>query len=232
MDGIHLMTDKPWVIEYPQEYMLRNNYYLINGVEYERVTGILGIKAKPGLRYWQGSVGNAKAKSILFQSGQFGSTAHQIIEWMLTDVKVDILNYKVEMQECINAWKNEWYDKHKVVVEGIEVPLFDSDLRCAGTCDFIGVVDGKRYIGDWKTSGAIYDTYWMQLAAYAKMFTKLTGVKLDGVFIVRIKNGTLQEEVYADMEDIEEVLYPGFLHAHGLHMWDKQMREWLKHGRT
>ncbi len=224
------MDDIPWKISYPSEYMQRNNCYLINGKEYERVTNVLNVKAKPGLRYWYGKVGNTKAKSILHMSGQFGSTFHQIIDWILNGVDVDLSNYKIEMQDAIIAWRDHWLNLHDVKVEGTEVPLFDSDLQCAGTCDFIGLVDGKRLIGDWKTSGAIYETYWTQLAAYAMMFKKLSNVDVDGIFIVRVHDGVVADEQYATWDEVETLLYPGFLHHHHLNEWSKEIKEWKPNG--
>jgi len=222
------MDDVPWVIKYPTEYMCKKGCYLIDGIEHERVTNINNIVAKPGLMHWYGHVGNSKAKAILQASNEHGSMVHKIIEWILNGIDVDMSNYSQHVQNDIKAWHDDWLGKHDVVAEGTEVHLFDSDLLCAGTSDFIGLVDGKRYIGDWKTSGAIYSSYWMQLGAYAHMFEQLTKLKLDGVFIVRIKDGKIQDEQYVGRQAVENILYPAFSAALEMFISKKRLEEWMK----
>ncbi len=43
----------------------------------------------------------------------------------------------------------------------------------AGTLDRIINLNGKRILVDIKTSNAIYDSYWLQLAAYRRLLVEI-----------------------------------------------------------
>lgn len=53
-----------------------------------------------------------------------------------------------------------------------EVTLYDTQLKIAGTIDWIGMLNGKPdiWILDWKTSKSVSHGYLVQLAIYKKMF--------------------------------------------------------------
>ena len=92
-----------------------------------------------------------------------------------------------QVQHFIN-----WALANKVKFLESEKVVYDKDLFLAGTADFVCEIDGKRYIGDIKTSSGIYDlTPFAQCAAYAHMLD----YKLDGTIIINLKkNGEFDEE--------------------------------------
>ena len=68
---------------------------------------------------------------------------------------------------------------------GIELQVLDIELGEAGTIDRIVTIDGKTLLLDIKTSNNIYDSYWLQLASYRRLFErKNPDMKIDSVAIV------------------------------------------------
>jgi hypothetical protein len=55
---------------------------------------------------------------------------------------------------------------------GQEITLYDTQLKVAGTIDWIGTIKGSKdvWILDWKTSKAVSHSYLVQLSVYKKMF--------------------------------------------------------------
>jgi hypothetical protein len=69
----------------------------------------------------------------------------------------------------------------------------------AGTVDRVGILnDGRRYLIDLKTSNGIYDTYWLQLAAYSSLYRETEAnlaMELDGVAILWLNAKTRTERL-------------------------------------
>lgn len=81
----------------------------------------------------------------------------------------------------------------------------------------LSMVDGKLMILDWKTSRGIYDEYWLQMAAYVQSFEELTGIKVDGVGILHIRDGEHQF-VTKTYDEVMKFL-PVFLAAQLIYNW-------------
>jgi len=104
---------------------------------------------------------------------------------------------------------NEWHMLEKYVefrcrfpmeIEYIEQNFVSSELGFAGTVDRIITMDGVRYLIDIKTSNYIGDEYWLQLAAYDKLATKLLELKIDKVAILWLNAKTRTEGKAGDMQ--------------------------------
>ena len=68
--------------------------------------------------------------------------------------------------------------------------------------DFACVIDGKTFVGDIKTSNAIYNEYWFQTSAYQQAYTEETGTKIDGQLIVRVsRSGDFEIQENYDYEE-------------------------------
>jgi len=63
----------------------------------------------------------------------------------------------------------EWANQTKLKPEHTEVSLTCDCHQTGGTLDTI-LVQGKRSLGDWKTSNSIYMDYLIQLAAYKHLW--------------------------------------------------------------
>jgi len=190
----------------PVEFFVESNYYLINGIKYPRVTRIKSIIANPGLITWQVSVGKKKSNDIMKKRGDFGTRIHKLIEISLKGETVDLSNYDEETNVTMKIFKDfatEHELKPKLIEQHLWVKLSE-DYRFAGTVDFIGYVDGKLMILDWKTSKAIYDDMWLQLSAYVFALEAQTGERVDACGILQIRDGKKKYVVKTYKEMMEE----------------------------
>lgn len=67
-----------------------------------------------------------------------------------------------------------------------EMPLRSEKLWVAGTTDFICEIDGKRFVGDLKTSNYVSFKNFIQCGAYALMYEEMGYGKIDGIIIVHM----------------------------------------------
>lgn len=190
----------------PVEFFCESNYYLINGIKYPRVTRVKSIINNLGLVAWQVTVGKKKANSIMKTRGDFGTRIHKLIEISLNGETVDFSNYNEETNVTMRLF-NDFLNEHDIKPELIEQHLWfalSEKYRYAGTADFIGYVDGKLMILDWKTSKAIYDDMWLQLAAYVVALEAQTGERVDSCGILQIRDGKKKFVVKTYKELMEE----------------------------
>jgi hypothetical protein len=102
------------------------------------------------------------------QAGQLGSCVHERIRAycekqppQLEDVSPAQLDL---VQGSVNRWL-AWYELQIVDLLGCEVKIITPDY--AGTCDWIGYLNGKLTFIDWKTGKGAPWSVMPQLAAYA-----------------------------------------------------------------
>jgi hypothetical protein len=132
-----------------------------------------------------------------------GSIVHTAIEnFILTGKEpTDLSN------EEINSWEEwkRWYSKHEVewvklsngkpaievpvalfaISAGEDVVLNKMRVIYAGTLDAIAIVDGRYTILDWKTSSAIFDSYFPQLCLYKNALSDCKSIYKHGFKLIR-----------------------------------------------
>jgi hypothetical protein len=91
-----------------------------------------------------------------------GSRIHEAIEVYLKTGKEPF----TKDDQVISAFLAflEWKDAHKVEPIHLEHTVYGYDW--AGTLDFYGMFDGKKYVIDWKSSKGVYDEMRYQVAGY------------------------------------------------------------------
>ncbi len=77
-----------------------------------------------------------------------------------------------------------WADQSKLEITEREKRLVSEVHRFGGTRDAM-LVDGKRALGDWKTSNDIYPEYLVQLAAYGILDEEAGNEITGGYHLVR-----------------------------------------------
>lgn len=128
-------------------------------------------------------------KRSLNEAGVHGTDTHALVEEWIKDGKVvehDQLHQFIE-------WATG-----KVFIAS-EMALRSSKLWVAGTCDFIVEIDGKRYMGDLKTSNYVSYKNFIQCGAYALMYEEMGKGKIDGIIIVHMPR-TGGFKVHMDMD--------------------------------
>lgn len=212
-----------YTIVEPLEYLVENDYYLINGKRYWRVTRVKSVINQPGLTNWMAYVGKKKAMEIMRTRATFGTKVHKLFEIILSGHAVNADNYKdAELLEDLVLF-NKFIIDCNVKSSSLEQHLWNDELGVAGTADYFGnyksdknylkrgvepkFVEDSNVVLDWKTSKSIYKDYWLQLAIYVYMFEKLTDIKLDGAAIVQIRDNKLniEEKTYDELMPLVEV---------------------------
>ena len=201
------------------------DYYIIDGIKYNRVTRILDIISKPEFYRWYGKYGFDYCQNHMENRATFGTMAHKNIERILNGEDVDIYSVGREMSDTLQRFMT-WAADNSLQPIYLEKQLVDDDLMIAGTADFIGYYNNDFVLIDWKTSSRLYDEQYLQLSAYIKMFEKLTykdSIKYG--MIVNIKPDKIKV-AKIDLDDAD-YLFNIFCSALNVYRW-KRDRSWLK----
>lgn len=184
--------------------------YQVNGVEVMGVTTALSVISKPALIQWGinealkfikeeikagVSYDEIKLNDILTkakvahrrkkeEAADFGTMVHNWIEEYIKGKNPKPLVNELLKSACDTFVK--WAIDNKVVFTASEKVIYSKKHNYAGTCDFTCEIEGKKYVGDLKTSKGIYDEYALQTSAYKLAIEEETKVMYDGMIIVRV----------------------------------------------
>tara|TARA_B110000196_G_C21152684_1_gene670865 strand:+ start:4784 stop:5557 length:774 start_codon:yes stop_codon:yes gene_type:complete len=117
---------------------------------------------------------NSKSEAL-----RVGTLVHKRIEDLLSGDKISITN-DTEVQKAVNAFCM-WFEENPLKVIALEkflscsdkTPAGDLITPYAGTCDLIAMLDGKRYLIDFKTSKALDVNMGVQLSAYKTLWDSM-----------------------------------------------------------
>lgn len=104
-----------------------------------------------------------------------------------------------EASLAYTAWL-DWQDKYKPVFQSCERKVYSVAYNYSGTCDAVAIINGKRYLIDWKTANPqiefkngkytgkmhAYPEHFIQVAAYHSAIEEETGESFDGHLIVYV----------------------------------------------
>ena len=185
-------------------------YHDEDGNYFPSATTLLEAYPKPfALIQWMKEVGS-KADEIRDNAGRRGSTVHQLTEDYDRGMECTLLDENNRPKYSLEEWNMferyvEFSVNHKPVHAMIEQTFVSKHLKFAGTLDRICTIDGKTYVLDIKTSNGIYNSYWLQLAAYKELYNHSVKQSdnmpdIDGVAILWLnaktrtygKNGVIQ----------------------------------------
>ena len=109
----------------------------------------------------------------------------------------------------------------------MERVLWSGTLGTIGTADFIGKVNGKLAVLDYKSGKRIYPEAWVQMAAYAKMYEEEFGQYPIERYAVNVKrDGGL--EVQKRSFDTWERDFNAFLACLALYTWERENDDYKK----
>ena len=160
-----------------------------DGKYYPSVTTLLEAYPKPyQLLQWMKDVGS-KSDEIRDAAGKRGSAVHQITDDYDNGMQIDLLGESGQPRYSMEEWAMfekyvDFTTRFNPVWDFIEQQVICPELQLAGTIDRIGTIDGKKYLVDIKTSNGIYNSYWLQLAAYRQAVFVNMGIEVDGVAIL------------------------------------------------
>jgi hypothetical protein len=146
-----------------------------DGNYFPSATTLLEAYPKPAqLIMWMKEVGS-KADEIRDAAGKRGSSVHQLTEDYDQGIECTLLDEYGKPKYSLEEWAMferyvEFSVNHKPEHHLIEQTFISSELGFAGTIDRVCTIDGKTYVLDIKTSNGIYNSYWLQLAAYKELY--------------------------------------------------------------
>lgn len=196
----------------------------------------IGFPKGAGLIQWLKNKTAEEADKILETAGERGSRVHDAIRELIKGQTMSIAAYlqnedgsstqlTIPEWDFLLSWQ-AWVESFKPQLLKHETAVFNKKYGYAGTVDFIGSIEilvGKKiYIDgklqeistpkriscllDWKTSGAVYNEYKLQVAAYAACM-KLKPKQEFYTGIVRLgtkhKNGGFEMHLYSRNKTIE-----------------------------
>ena len=153
-------------------------------------TTITGLLNKPFLVTWANRLGLEGIDSSKYtdEAATIGTLAHAMIQADLQDDTIDRTLYSPQQWDLAeNALLSyyEWKNRHEIQPVFCEQQMVSDKLLYGGTVDCYCMLDGKPTLLDFKTGKAIYDEYFVQLAAYAELI-KEAGLPVEQVRILRV----------------------------------------------
>ena len=144
------------------------------------VTTILEAYPKtPDYYAWLKKMGE-DADTVRDEAGRRGSKIHAVTERYDAGEEINLLNESGFIDYTITEWAMigryvEFMTRYTPEILHTELNIVSPSLGFAGTLDRVMIIGEKTYLVDIKTSNAIYDSYWLQLAAYEKLLTEAQG---------------------------------------------------------
>lgn len=165
-----------------------SHYYFLDDVYLPGVSTILQ-EASPtpyGLKiFWQNNT-KEEADTIFETAGDFGSRMHEAFALLLQGEELDLLNLYPTIKEKKTLLSFvDWFTANKPTEFQSEQSLASKEYQYAGTLDFVGMINGKRWLIDFKTSNAIHMSHQLQVLAYKQAYEESYGVIIDAVGIAR-----------------------------------------------
>ena len=166
-----------------------------------RVSTILACAPKDGLVSWWRKVGFSEADRVSKTSTDLGTRVHAACE------AIDLgLPYEMdpEVDPHVEAWRR-FKDEYVDTVEAIEYFVCSLTHQYGGTVDRrLRLKDGRRVIGDIKTSKTLNATYGIQLIAYEEAEVEMGLERCDGRMVINLPSnnpGKYGVKWYEDPDD-------------------------------
>ena len=146
------------------------------------------------------------------KSGDIGTTAHAAVE-VFTKTGQEYTGEDPQISEMSSVFIQWAKDNNAIFIES-EMNVWSERLWIGGILDFIVEIDGKKYIGDLKTSSGIYIEHFLQAAAYDLCLEEMGRDDIHGYVIVNIdKSGGMKTMFRTDRDELKAA----FEHCLGLH---------------
>lgn len=169
-------------------------YFSESGKPVPSVTCILESFPKTADYYaWLKKMGE-DADTIRDEAGKRGSKVHELTEHYDNGLEVSLIGEGDRVDMSMHEWSMfekyvEFSQRFPHENAAIEMNIVSERLGYAGTLDRIKLLNGKRILVDIKTSNAIYESYWLQLAAYRNLLLH-AGTEVDDVAILWLNSKT------------------------------------------
>lgn len=164
--------------------MPKNIYKTKDGTLVPGVTTIINLLDKPALIQWAWKLGKEGKdwKTERDSAGDIGTLVHELVMSYWTKEEVDLSGYTLEQCDMARTCAEKihsWTDLEDIEPILVEIPLVSEVYKFGGQPDLYAKVNGKNRLIDIKTSSGIYDSHWLQNAAYGILLRVARGFKVD-----------------------------------------------------
>lgn len=175
---------------------------------------------------WLKEVGK-NAEIIVKEAATRGTNVHNGIEDMLHGNALRFENFSLDEWQMLMKFK-DFYETYYPSTQHIEIGLASNKLKFGGTVDYIASMGGETWMIDHKTSKAVHETYFIQLAAYCKLIKDQLGLTIDRIGVLWLNARTrgvdksgkkIQGKGWHLVEPTESIdeLYEMFKHVFAVH---------------
>lgn len=170
---------------------LDNRFYQTESGKYVPSVTTIGDAYPKGPEYfaWLKKVGE-DADSIRDEAGRRGSIVHELTEKYDAGEEISLLSETGRIGFKLSEWAMferyvDFRSRFELEILLCEFNIINEKLGYAGTLDRVVEMNGKKILLDIKTSNSIYPFYWLQLAAYKKLYESI-GLESGGIDEVAI----------------------------------------------
>lgn len=214
------MTDVPQLIRGAYHYQ---------GHILPRVTTVLNIIDKPGIRAWEHRIGVDEARRIGREATEMGTRVHAACERAVRALPHRYVDPSEQLDPFVQAY-NDWLHEEVRQVVAVERFVWHSRHLYAGTADLVVLLnDGRRMLADLKTSNSLSGSYRLQLAAYADALAEM-GEPVDGRLVLRLPSRE-PGRLYVHPFDDDDRDLAAWRAALRLYRWNERHKDaWKKRG--
>lgn len=193
------------------------HYYWVNGVFMPSVTRILDEAAPKeyGLLNWFKNSTPEDIETTSEAAKKKGTATHDACEQLLNGVEIKLTDYPIESKKLIARFY-DWYKLYQPTNYQTEQMVASVSKKFAGTLDFIGELNGKKVLIDFKTNkSAIYFSNKLQVVAYKQAYEEMYKEKIEECYILRLGS---QHKAGYEFKLIDDVTIDDFLNVYGTYL--------------
>lgn len=203
-------------------------YHTRDGTKVPSVTTVISrFKDSGGLIWWAWNEGKEGRDYRVTRdaAASAGTMAHAAVE---TWIHGKPFEFRGDADICKKARTAfdaflEWTDQTQLRIIHSEMPLVSEQYRFGGTFDAI-LVKGKRAIGDWKSSNALYPEMLVQVAAYGQLWNEnFPDQPIEGGFHL-LRFDKVYGDFHAHWWGELDAAWQAFLHLRALYDIDKELK--------
>lgn len=185
MENFRIETDKNRI------ELLDQRFYEKDGQYYPSVTTILEAYPKGQAFFEWLKVAGEKADDIRDEFGKRGSVVHNLTEQYDMGLEVTLMDDNGRAKYTSVEWAMferyvEFMDRFEPEVLLIEAHYCNPELGFGGTLDRVVRIKDKIVLLDIKTSNYLHNHFWLQMAAYEKLYQYNNSLNKDAVKIDEI----------------------------------------------
>ena len=144
------------------------------------------IDSGPGIAK---AIGNAHGwdawSNMMNEKAERGTLVHELCCRMAAGQEISSLDYDEDVIKRLLSFRQFWM-QHEPKIIAMEMPLIHPNCSWAGRPDLILQVQGENWLVDIKT-GSPWDTYPIQLQAYAELIYRTLNVQIHRTFCLYLK---------------------------------------------